>query len=92
MKSGKVLLGVLGGIAVGALLGILFAPDKGSRTRQQIIDKGEDFTDSLKQKYDKAVNTVTKKYESAMKEAEDITSMGKAKYNEMKKETDSMKS
>ena len=37
MKSGKVLLGVLAGAAAGALLGILFAPEKGTKTRKMIF-------------------------------------------------------
>ena len=32
MDSGKVVLGVLAGVAAGAILGILFAPEKGSVT------------------------------------------------------------
>lgn len=32
----------LGGVAAGALVGILFAPDKGSNTRQYIIDALKD--------------------------------------------------
>lgn len=34
MENGKVLLGVLAGVAVGATLGILFAPDSGTNTRK----------------------------------------------------------
>ena len=37
MKNNQVILGVLGGLAAGALLGILFAPHKGSKTRKMII-------------------------------------------------------
>jgi gas vesicle protein len=91
MKSGKVLLGVLGGIAVGALLGILFAPDKGSKTRRQILDKGEGYADALKQKFDKAVNAVSNKYESTVEEAEELVNKGKSKYAEMKNEVDHSK-
>jgi gas vesicle protein len=43
MSSGKVLLGVLAGVAVGATLGILFAPDKGSNTRKKITQKSDDY-------------------------------------------------
>ena len=39
MGTGKILLGVLAGVAAGATLGILFAPAKGSKTRKKIIEK-----------------------------------------------------
>ena len=39
MKQGQIVLGVLAGIAAGAVLGILFAPDKGTITRKKILCK-----------------------------------------------------
>ena len=36
MSTGKVMLGILAGLAAGEALGILFAPDKGSETRKKI--------------------------------------------------------
>ena len=48
MKNNNVTLGLLGGIAVGAALGILFAPAKGCETRKKITDKGAGLKDSLK--------------------------------------------
>jgi len=48
MSSGKVLLGVLAGVAAGALLGVLFAPDKGTVTRKAISKKAEDYAEALR--------------------------------------------
>lgn len=47
MNKGKALLGVLAGIAAGAALGVLFAPDKGSNTRKSLTKKSEDFADAI---------------------------------------------
>jgi gas vesicle protein len=49
-NSGKLVLALLTGAAIGATLGILLAPDKGSETRKKIIGGAKDFADNLKQK------------------------------------------
>jgi gas vesicle protein len=41
MRTSKVVLGTMAGLAIGAIAGILFAPEKGSTTRKQILDKGK---------------------------------------------------
>jgi len=63
MNSGKVVLSVLAGVAAGAVLGILFAPDKGSETRRKIGKKKDELTDELKDKFNEIVDTVSDKYE-----------------------------
>jgi gas vesicle protein len=68
MSSGKVVLGLLAGVAAGALAGILFAPAKGSRTRRRIMKKGEDYTEVLKEKFDDLLETVTEKMEKVKEE------------------------
>ncbi|MCK9399772.1 MAG: YtxH domain-containing protein [Bacteroidales bacterium] len=68
MSSGKVLLGVLAGVAAGAFLGILFAPGKGSDTRKKISKKGEDFADSLKEKFNEFLDSNSAKFEEVKDE------------------------
>ena len=64
MKSGKLIAAILAGAATGALLGILFAPDKGHQTRKKISKKGSDFTDTVKKGMDDFSGSLSKKYEN----------------------------
>jgi gas vesicle protein len=86
MSTGKVVLGTLAGLALGAIAGILFAPEKGSTTRRQIMDKGDDYVDKLKSKFDGFVDSLTEKFESTKKGAENLAEKGKAKYDDAKKD------
>ena len=49
-KNNNTLLGLLAGTAIGATLGILFAPDKGSVTRQRIADEAHNAKEGLASK------------------------------------------
>jgi len=63
MNSGKVALSVLAAAATGAILGILFAPAKGSALRRKIHSMGEKEVDVLKDKYSEFADTVSQKYD-----------------------------
>lgn len=62
MDTGKILLGVVGGVAVGALLGVLFAPEKGSVTRRNISRTSEEYMDELKDKFNEFIDSASDKY------------------------------
>lgn len=58
MNKGKALLGVLAGIAAGATLGVLLAPDKGENTRKKITNKGDDIAKAVNDQIDKKLDAV----------------------------------
>ena len=52
----KILTALAAGVAIGGLLGVLFAPDKGENTRQKIADNGRKLSDSVKDKMNEGRN------------------------------------
>jgi len=63
-KTGTI-VAVLAGAAVGAALGILFAPDEGSKTRKKIKDGVGSKADEIKDKLSELTETVKSKFGGA---------------------------
>jgi gas vesicle protein len=53
--TGKLIGAVLLGAAVGAAIGILMAPDKGSETRKKLLKGIRDLTDDLKATFNESM-------------------------------------
>jgi gas vesicle protein len=82
MNAGKVVLGLVAGVAIGALIGVLFAPEKGSDTRSNLVSKKDEYADAMKKKFDEFVDAVSKKYESTK---DDISNFAEQKLNHAEK-------
>ena len=50
-ENGKILGALLVGAAIGAALGVLFAPAKGSETRERVFEGSEGLAEDLKNKF-----------------------------------------
>jgi len=77
-NSGNVVLGLLAGAAIGAGFGILYAPDKGSKTRRMIktkaIDASNDLTYRINEAKEQLTKTASKKREAFENRLEDSLS------------------
>lgn len=83
-NTGKTVLALLAGAAIGAGIGILFAPDKGTATRSKIKggfddkknelkDKFEDLTDKLKSKFAKSKQDLESSFDDLVANVDDKT-------------------
>jgi gas vesicle protein len=81
MSTGKIVLGAVVGLAVGAIAGVLFAPASGSRTRRRILDKGEDYVEQMKDTVNGYIDNAKESYEELVSQAEHVVKEGKEKYD-----------
>lgn len=72
MNKAKLIAGLLAGVAAGAALGILFAPDKGAKTRKKMFRKGADTVDGIKDRVDDLLNDLTESFQAAKDEVGEL--------------------
>jgi gas vesicle protein len=56
--SGKILAALLAGLAAGAAIGILFAPEKGTDTRDKLSESLKDLGDAIKERSSEQVEQI----------------------------------
>lgn len=70
--TAKIIGALFIGALTGAALGVLFAPEKGSKTRSNIVDGAKDLASELKKKMKEEAHNLRKK-------AEELEDMAKEK-------------
>jgi gas vesicle protein len=60
----KILVALGAGLVVGGVLGIVFAPDKGSETRRKFTEKGKMLAGSIRNKFEESMENIFRGNES----------------------------
>jgi gas vesicle protein len=79
MSVSRIMTGFITGAAIGGVLGVLFAPDKGTETRRKISEKSNDMANSLKDNFKEFVDGVKDKFGKSTTEDVEENAIGKNK-------------
>lgn len=95
MKETNVILASVISAISGAVIGILFAPDKGSKTREKISRESDEYLQSLKNEIEELRKSLNKKAKRTKDEigemTEDIQNTGEDIVDETKEKAEAFK-
>ncbi len=57
-------MGIMAGLTTGVVLGLIFAPEKGSDSRKELSKRGEEIVEALKKNLDDKFEELTSKMAS----------------------------
>ena len=72
----------LNGVAVGIILGVLFAPDSGEETRRKISKRAA----GIKDRYDDIMDDVSYTYHKVKNRANEFVNKAKDEYDDLKED------
>ena len=78
-NTGKLIGALVLGAAIGGILGVLFAPDKGSETRKKILAQGDELSDSVKDKFNELLEEAKKEADLIKNKANEFIGNGTVK-------------
>lgn len=80
----KVVLGIVGAAAAGAVIGILLAPEKGSDIRQKVKDAANDWAVQLADLFAEGKNEFNNLKSKATRTGKDLQNQAEDRYNNVR--------
>ena len=80
--AGKLIKGMLIGAIAGAVVGVLYAPRKGSKTRKRLRRKGADLSDTLKSEMGNLEKKMSNRYRSIKEDTEELLEQSKERLHD----------
>lgn len=85
--TGKVIGAIMIGTLLGATVGLLFAPYKGSRTRNRIARKSKDLAYKMKKEADSLINKAEELEKLAERKIQNMSSKAKESVESLKQKS-----